>query len=56
MIYIGMDVSSKSFVVHAINEKKKVVLRDEIPATRSALRATVWAAVQSWLFLKLATS
>lgn len=41
MIYIGMDISSKSFVVHAINEKKRVVLRDEIPATRSALRATI---------------
>jgi transposase len=43
MIYIGMDVSSKSFVVHGINDKKKVVLREEIPATRSALKATIGA-------------
>lgn len=27
MIYIGIDVSSKEFVVHAINEKKKVLIK-----------------------------
>jgi len=41
MIYVGMDVGSKSFFVHAINERKRVVFRGEIPATRSALRATM---------------
>jgi transposase len=41
MIYIGMDTSIKSFEVYAINDRKKVVFRDEIPATRSALRLTV---------------
>ena len=38
MIYVGMDVSSKSFVVHAIDEKKRVVFRGEIPPARSELR------------------
>lgn len=27
MIYIGIDISSKEFVVHAINEKKKVLIK-----------------------------
>ena len=30
MIYIGMDVSSKSFVVHALDSRKKVVYKGEI--------------------------
>ena len=34
MIYLGMDISSKSFVVHAINEKKQVIFSGEIEATR----------------------
>jgi len=38
MIYIGMDVSSKSFVVHAINEKKKKLFSGEISPTRAGLR------------------
>ena len=41
MIYIGMDTSIKSFEVYAINDRKKVVFRGEIPATRSALRLMV---------------
>ncbi len=39
MVYVGLDVSSKSFVVHVIDEKKRVVKRAEIPATRAGLRA-----------------
>ncbi len=38
MIYVGMDISSKSFMIHAINSKKKVVFNDEIKPTRSGLR------------------
>jgi transposase len=38
MIYIGMDISSKSFVVHAINEKKAVIYKGEIEPTRQGLR------------------
>lgn len=29
MIYIGMDISSKEFVVYAVNDKKKVLLKSE---------------------------
>jgi len=39
MIYIGMDVSSKSFVIHAINGRKRVVFKGEIlPEKRSLLK------------------
>jgi hypothetical protein len=30
MLYVGMDISSKSFAVHAINQRKKVVLKREV--------------------------
>lgn len=38
MVYVGLDVSSKSFVVHVIDEKKRVVKRSEMAPTRGALR------------------
>ena len=38
MIYVGIDVSSKDFVVHAINEKKKVVFKGSISPTKKAIR------------------
>jgi len=38
MIYVGMDVSSKSFVIHALNERKKLVWKGEIEPTREGLR------------------
>ena len=38
MLYVGMDVSSKSSVVHVINEKKRAVFRDEIAPSREGLR------------------
>jgi len=38
MKYVGMDVSSKSFVVHALDEKRQVLKREEIEPTRAALR------------------
>ena len=41
MIYVGLDVSSKSLVLHAVNEKKKVVFKGEIPATKRSLRKTM---------------
>ena len=41
MIYIGMDVSSKSFTIHAINEAKKLVFKGDISATRAGLRAMI---------------
>jgi transposase len=39
MLYVGMDVSSKSFVTHVINEKKKVVFKGEVAPSREGLRA-----------------
>jgi hypothetical protein len=38
MIYIGMDISSKSFTIHAINEAKKVVFKGDIKPTRAFSR------------------
>jgi transposase len=38
MLYVGMDVSSKSFVVHAIDEKKRVVKQAEIEPRKAALK------------------
>mgnify|MGYP003565953468 CR=1 FL=1 len=38
MIYVGMDISSKSFMVHAIDSKNKVVFKGEIRPTRQGLR------------------
>ncbi len=38
MVYVGMDVSSKSVVVHAIDERKRVVWRGEVPPTPSGLK------------------
>lgn len=39
MIYIGMDVSSKSFVIHAIDGRKRVVFKGEIlPEKRPLLK------------------
>lgn len=41
MTYVGMDVSSKSFLIHALSErtKEKVKFRGEISATELGLRA-----------------
>lgn len=39
MIYIGIDVSSKSFVIHAIDSRKRVIFKGEIfPEKRSLLK------------------
>jgi transposase len=37
MIYIGMDVSSKSFVIHGIDSRKRVVCREEIAPCKGSL-------------------
>lgn len=41
MIYVGMDISSKSFMVHAINSKNKLVFKGEIKPTRQGLREMI---------------
>jgi transposase len=41
MIYLGMDISSKSFVVHAIDERKRVIMSGEIEPTRHGLKKLI---------------
>ena len=41
MIYIGMDVSSKEFVIHAIDQRQQKVFEGKIPPSRSGLRKLV---------------
>lgn len=41
MIYIGIDISSKSFVVHGIDERKRVLVNDEIEPTRGGLKGLI---------------
>jgi len=38
MVYIGMDVSSKDFVVHVIDQRKQKVFEGRIPPSRAGLR------------------
>jgi hypothetical protein len=39
MVYVGLDVSGKSLVAYAVNERKQRVHAGEQPATRAGLRA-----------------
>lgn len=41
MVYVGMDISSKSFMVHAIDSNKKVVFRNQIKPTRQGLHKMI---------------
>ena len=41
MIYVGMDISSKSFMVHAIDSKNKLVFKGEIKPARQVLRQLI---------------
>ena len=50
MIYIGMDISSKSFTVHAIDASKKLVFKGDIRPTRASLREMIKDL--SWWFSK----
>jgi transposase len=43
MIYIGLDVSGKSLVAYAVNERKQRVFEGERPASRAGLRALMQA-------------
>jgi hypothetical protein len=38
MVYLGMDVSNKSFVLHVIDERRRVVWRGEVGPTPSGLK------------------
>jgi transposase len=39
MVYVGLDVSGKSLVAYAVNERKQRVFAGEQPASRAGLRA-----------------
>jgi len=39
MMYVGLDVSGKSVVGYAVNERKRCVCEGERPASRAGLRA-----------------
>lgn len=41
MVYVGLDVSGKSLVAYAVNERKQRVFAGEQPASRAGLRALV---------------
>jgi transposase len=41
MVYIGMDVSSKDFLVHAIDQRQQKVFEGRIPPSRAGLRKLV---------------
>lgn len=38
MIYVGMDISGKEFVIHAVNDKKKVLLKKAVSPTKKGIR------------------
>lgn len=41
MILIGLDIRSKSFVIHAIDRKKRILYREKIEASRESLREII---------------
>lgn len=43
MVYVGLDVSGKSLVAYAVNERKQRVFEGERPASRAGLRALAQA-------------
>ena len=43
MIYVGMDISSKDFMIHAIDERKKVKFKGSIAPSRKSLRELISA-------------
>jgi len=58
MIYIGMDISSKSFTIHAINNRKKIVFKGDIKPTRAGLKGMIneLGNQRNWWSSKPATS
>lgn len=41
MIYVGMDISSKDFMIYAVDERKKVKFKGSISPTKSSLRQLI---------------
>lgn len=38
MIYVGMDISGKEFVIHALNDKKKILFKGSVSPTKKGIR------------------
>lgn len=52
VIYVGMDISSKEFVVHAINEKKKVIFKGSVIPTKKGIRDLITSlGIESKIFV-----
>lgn len=52
MIYVGIDISGKEFVVHAINDKKKVLFKGSVSPTKKGIRDLIAGlGVESKLFV-----
>jgi transposase len=43
MVYVGMDISSKDFVVHALNERKKLRFKGSISPSKKGIRDLIAA-------------
>lgn len=43
MVYVGMDISSKDFVIHAINERKKLRFKGSISPSKKGMRDLIAA-------------
>ena len=41
MIFVGMDVSSKEFVIHAIDQRQQKVFEGRVAPSRAGLRKLV---------------
>ncbi len=52
MIYVGMDVSSKDFVIHAIDDKGKIKFKGSIAPSRAGLESLIGSlGIQKKLFV-----
>lgn len=52
MIYVGMDISGKEFVIHALNDKKKVLFKGSVSPTKKGIRDLIAAfGIESKLFV-----
>lgn len=52
VIYVGMDISSKEFVVHALNDKKKILFKGSVQPTKKGIRDLIAAlGIESKLFV-----
>ena len=52
VIYVGMDISGKEFVIHALNDKKRVLFKGSVSPTKKGIRDLVAGfGIESKLFV-----